>query len=882
MKAKKVRMMLLASSMTLSLAMGNVAMAQDARGVEPAPAKASQSTVPETDGAKEEKKSEEKVSDDAETSSKKEETKQADTTENEAGEKDQKTEKTEQTTDKAEAEAQAADSEGDVSVQATGTAYWNPLSGNDNQAGDSRNNAVKTLDKAKEVAGQGGTVYLVSKLTVTQSMTISDVTLKCEDAMNDDMIYVRDGATLTLENATIDGTRKDLSRSPYIINVQDATVIMEGATKVCNGNQGAFYLNRGTLTMNSGEICGNGNVDENYNKAGAVQIIGGGRFNMNGGEIYDNQAYLGGAIRLTSESASFTMTDGSIHDNTAVDSSGAIDSCGKIQITGGSISGNTAGTAGGGLSIWGGALDMSGGEISGNVSGGWGGGINAYGKSEINISVTAEIKNNESGGNGAGVYLEGGNDAGTIFNMTGGSITGNTAESGAGGAIMAYPWMAPVTMNISGGTISGNTGWGENDGISVSGATNVDNGEINDYGKLKLSGSPTISDKVDLRSDLFENIKVEVTGTFKPVTPVPITDHGWLDNRVIVTYTNGLTANPDDFTPADGHKDQAIIVDEKDPQSLVSIRKINLDFVEKGYIADGKHTLYKEMMLLPKSKIPKEEIPEVTNPGYTLTGWANNATWDVWDFDNDILTEGIQLYPVWKLDPANYTLSADKTHIHTEEGGSATLKTEFTQHAAANVSYEWQWYKDGKKVAEGTGNDSLTITEPGEYKVIVIATDGKLKSDPVEKNITIVKADEKHAGSEWKSDAKDHWKECVECKEKMNTAAHTFSDWMITKQPTTEATGLKEKTCSVCGYKVTEEIPKLTKDNSGKSDGKTDNGTSDNNKQTPTKGTAAKTNISKATKTGDTTGLGLAMAGMAIAAGAGVSVVVAKKRKERE
>ena len=287
MKKKQVLALILSASVFLSTSMGLVSFAKEP-SVDPQNVQKSVSIQNNTETEGEETMPAESVTDTEEIERAVEEIRE-DKSEEKTPEDIEDTSR-ENKTETAETATQDVDSKESVSIQAAGTAYWNPLSGNDNEAGDSRNNAVKTLEKAKEVAGQGGTVYLVSKLTVTQDMTISDVTLKCEDSMNDDMLYVRDGAVLTLENATIDGTRKDLSRNPYIINVENATVIMEGTTKVCNGNQGAFYLNRGTLTMNSGEICGNGNVDENYNKAGAVQIIGGGRFNMNGGEIYAHQA----------------------------------------------------------------------------------------------------------------------------------------------------------------------------------------------------------------------------------------------------------------------------------------------------------------------------------------------------------------------------------------------------------------------------------------------------------------------------------------------------------------------------------------------------------------------------------------------------------------
>ena len=38
-------------------------------------------------------------------------------------------------------------------------------------------------------------------------------------------------------------------------------------------------------------------------------------------------------------------------------------------------------------------------------------------------------------------------------------------------------------------------------------------------------------------------------------------------------------------------------------------------------------------------------------------------------------------------------------------------------------------------------------------------------------------------------------------------AAHTFGDWTVTKAAGANEAGCREKSCTVCGYKVTETIP---------------------------------------------------------------------------
>ena len=63
--------------------------------------------------------------------------------------------------------------------------------------------------------------------------------------------------------------------------------------------------------------------------------------------------------------------------------------------------------------------------------------------------------------------------------------------------------------------------------------------------------------------------------------------------------------------------------------------------------------------------------------------------------------------------------------------------------------------------------------------------------------------------SDWQKDGINHWKVC-DCGEKGNTAVHTFNSGTVIKPATTEITGVKTLTCTVCGYKKTETIPKIS------------------------------------------------------------------------
>ncbi len=63
----------------------------------------------------------------------------------------------------------------------------------------------------------------------------------------------------------------------------------------------------------------------------------------------------------------------------------------------------------------------------------------------------------------------------------------------------------------------------------------------------------------------------------------------------------------------------------------------------------------------------------------------------------------------------------------------------------------------------------------------------------------------------WSKDSTYHWHAatCEHPTEVSEKAKHTFGDWKVTKDPTEEAEGSKERVCTVCGYKTTEVIAKL-------------------------------------------------------------------------
>ena len=786
MKLKKVLAMLMTTATVMSMTVGNVSFAA---GTDmPTAVQQGGEESKKTEALNEQEETSQEVQESTERGGKEEDSK------NESEEVAQ--EKNSAREDATEVQTQESIEEDGIAVQAAKTVYLNTVSGSDGKDGATSANAVKTLDKAVELAGEGGTVYLtLAGVTIDKNTNLSNVTFKRVSDNYRTMFTVDQGATLTLENVTLDGENK--SGTEHCVEVKNRSrLVINGTTKICNSKTTALSVQNASVEMNGGEICNNEGTS-----AGAVVLssMGGtSGFIMNGGKIWGNSstANQAGAIYV-SDGCTFNLKKGEIYQNRTNGHGGAFAIRGKVDMTGGSVHHNTATSGGGMLLNDAGILNITGGEIASNSSQ-WGGGINANGHPTVTLSGTGAVKDNTSTANAAGIFLEGDDGQGTTFTMTGGSITGNKA-GGNGGGIMGYSYTQTVTINISGGTISGNTADVNGNGIILRG----DSSQTSECASLKLSGSPDIKDDVFLQDDWFPDAKVDVVGAFTPVTAVPIRDTSWADNRTIVSYVQGITPDIKHFTPADGHVNEAII---QDGQNLQSIRTLSVDFVEDGYIADGNHKLYKTVRVLPKGTISKNDIPEVTEKGYRVVEWRRADTREVWDFDNDIVTMSINLYPVLKLNPATYELVADKDHLHGEDGDKVTLKTEFTQHEASNISYEWQWYKDGTLVTEGTSNDTLEVTEPGEYKVVVTADDGKSHSDPVEKTITITKNGHTY-GTDWKFDATQHWKECGECQNKTEAAAHIFGDWSVETQQTRAAGTVKVRSCQVCGYEERVTVP---------------------------------------------------------------------------
>ena len=266
---------------------------------------------------------------------------------------------------------------------------------------------------------------------------------------------------LTLDGGTIGGSSADANEAQY-----------GGA--ICVRESGSVSMKSGFLTANKVSALG-----------GGVYVDNSASFKMDGGEIKTNEATSGGG-GVYAKSGTFTLSgDASIESNTSGGNGGGIyvDSTGKLVIKGGSIKSNMATKTsdypgnGGGVYVFGGGspkvrLDMSGGLIEGNSAGklgsnyyGSGGGV--YIKAGIFTMTGGEIKTNNAK-NGGGVALD---EGGTLKLSGSGKIINNTAENNGNGGGICVGTQADTNENIgtltmTGGEISGNTANGGG-GIAV-------------------------------------------------------------------------------------------------------------------------------------------------------------------------------------------------------------------------------------------------------------------------------------------------------------------------------------------------------------------------------------------------------------------------------
>ena len=311
-----------------------------------------------------------------------------------------------------------------------------------------------------------GTYYLGEDIELTSNVTVaSEVTLDLNGHTltgtgSGSVVTVSAGGNLTLNDST--------ASDPVQITDEDEIAAFEAGV-VQDTDDDGDATGTWTTYYTSAEESDDGTVTTTYWSYTSGAITGGGSTSYGGGIHLTN---TGGDDYSTS---TFTMNGGTITDNAATYGAGISlmypYNYGTLYlyINGGSVSGNTAGTYGGGVCLsaskGSSICVMTDGIISGNYSGNHGGGVNEEDTSGsvFDTEFVMEggvISGNETGtyGGGVGMYPHntGFTSQDATFDMTGGVICDN--EATRGGGISSYSANSTVTsdVTVSDGLIANN------------------------------------------------------------------------------------------------------------------------------------------------------------------------------------------------------------------------------------------------------------------------------------------------------------------------------------------------------------------------------------------------------------------------------------------
>ena len=253
------------------------------------------------------------------------------------------------------------------------------------------------------------------------------------------------GAELALSNVCLDG-QSQTRRAPGVtvesggtLKMEENSCIQNFTNSASNGSGGGVYAGNGsTMTMNGGTI-----KDCSASDGGGIYAAG--AVVLNGGTISGCKAvgsYRSGGGIYIGPSGSLTMGGGSIESCTASNWGGGVFANGTFELTGGSITKCSA-LSGGGVNISSATTTLNGGTIK-DCSASYGGGVYIARISSTLKMINGSIESCTASNWGGGVYIN------NRMTMTGGSITGCTADGGGG--IYNYD-----ILTLTGGTVCNNT-----------------------------------------------------------------------------------------------------------------------------------------------------------------------------------------------------------------------------------------------------------------------------------------------------------------------------------------------------------------------------------------------------------------------------------------
>ena len=329
--------------------------------------------------------------------------------------------------------------------------YLDQMHGDDTKDGLTESTAVKTIEKANELANAKNIndICLSSfyKVTGAEVWDLGGKTLH-RYKLGGYMIELADAsASLTLSNVVIDGAEYSVdaahaAETDSIIKAANGGTIVLNRGAILQNNKAAQFgsgilANNGVnITMEDGAIIRN-NTNRNYELGGGIMIGNGSTFTMNGGEISGNTANGGGGVAIIG--STMVMNGGTISNNSTYKTSGQGSYGAGVYVA-------DYANASGGDTLFAAqpaSFEMNGGKITGNTALDYGGGVLTF--PQKNQKITININNGE--------------------------ISGNKVTTGSGGAVAAF--FGVTELNIKGGTLTGNSAYQFGGGVFLYGTTNV-------------------------------------------------------------------------------------------------------------------------------------------------------------------------------------------------------------------------------------------------------------------------------------------------------------------------------------------------------------------------------------------------------------------------
>lgn len=269
-------------------------------------------------------------------------------------------------------------------------------------------------------------------------------------------IVLVDRGTLDVNGGYIVGGGKD-GRPGGGIYVDNGTVnIQDGVIAANRGSSGGgIFFQDGTLNISGGAVTGNW-VNSGHDNGGGI-YVNSGTLNLSG-EGYVTNNYKACDCNDCQNDVNNTHGGGGI----------ALANSSVMNMTGGYVTGNYSGLAGGG--IYAGffghnvGFTMSGGTIAGNCAEyGEGGGLRIAGgtngviQATNKVYITNNITNSNNDWGGGGIFVQ---EKGNLSIVN--SLITNNSAGGFGGGVGACPTAETLIVNQDGAAIYGNTASGTN------------------------------------------------------------------------------------------------------------------------------------------------------------------------------------------------------------------------------------------------------------------------------------------------------------------------------------------------------------------------------------------------------------------------------------